>query len=120
MRELADDLVQVVVDSDGDEVAELVACDIEHAEGAVLRTRQVGRGLGDAAQHLGQVQVRADRHDRLEEGLDAVAELSDPFDSLDDLLEEGTQAERIGCRRRIGPIRGQTHGLRLRRPVTTA
>ena len=57
----------LVVDADGDELREARARLVEDAERAVAGVDQVDRGLDDALQHRGQVEVAADREHRVEQ-----------------------------------------------------
>ena len=57
----------VDAEPDGDELGEPGAGLVEHAERRVLRVDELGGGLGDPAQRIGEGLLRPDRHDRVEQ-----------------------------------------------------
>ncbi len=67
LRELPDDAVRLVVDADRDELREAGTGVVQHAEGAVARVDELDRAVHDPLQHRGQIEVRADREDGIEE-----------------------------------------------------
>ena len=67
LGELPDGAVRLVVETDRDELREAGAGVVEHAEGAVGGVDEVDRAVHDPLQHRGQIEVRADREDGIEE-----------------------------------------------------
>ena len=66
-----------VVDADGDELRQPLTTFVDHAQCAVRRVHQADRDLDDATQHHLQVQVGADREDRVQQMADARAGVGD-------------------------------------------
>ncbi len=67
LRQLADAGPLRVVEPDGNELCEVGLGRIEDPEGRVASAHQLAGRLHDVAEHDGEVQIRCDRHDRVEE-----------------------------------------------------
>ena len=71
-RQLPDRRLLLVGEAVGDEVDELPAALADHADGAVLRSGDLAGRDDDPVEHAVQVEVGADRHDRVEQGVDVL------------------------------------------------
>ena len=84
-RQVANLLAQLLVDPDMMNWLSWLPLGSSTPSGGVLRVRELGGGFGDAAQDRRQVELRADRHDGLEQCLEAVREQRNALDAVDDL-----------------------------------
>jgi hypothetical protein len=69
LGERADGVHGGLIHADGDELHEVLAGLVEHAERPVAGVNEVGRRLGDATQHDRQAEVGSHRADGVEEPL---------------------------------------------------
>jgi hypothetical protein len=100
VRQVADARDVVGSDADGDELRQpaVLAGRVEDAEGGVARADEVRRGADDPVQDVVELEVRADGDHGLQQPLQPVGEGRDALDPLDDLGQQGPQAQPVEVR----------------------
>ena len=67
LREMPDGVMGVIIDADGEELGQADAGLVEDTEGAVPGADQLDCGLDDAVQHRFEIEIRADRQNRVQQ-----------------------------------------------------